>query len=331
MWLRHHELGPTLQRMLIDFPAEHLAVTMTGELADCFETRRDGVCKILDQVDFAFNPEATFVYSIGNRWLSPFHAKKEAWSVAASNWYALATWIGRCARKIDGNHSLFHLGIPSLDLVLDVGSTTVDIVPMRCVDGAFVPATGATTDRARLQLGQLVYTGMQRTPVAAIVQRLQVNGTMCPVMAERFATSDDCYLAIGEVEEVPDDVDSADGRPRTRTNALARLARMVGEDSETLSSDEVSSLAHQVISAQAQQVAAAMIANLSQSEKGEIFIAVSGHGRPLASRALDIVRNQKQLGDRLHVVWLEEVASCELSRGAPATAVAWLLRDFLRL
>lgn len=312
MWMKADQLAVALRELLIEFQltsTTQLAVTMTGELADCFATRREGVQKILAQVEQAFAPERTQVYAVGNHWMSTREAVAAPWEVAASNWHALATWLGQFME-------------PSIDLVLDIGSTTVDIIPMQTGKHGFAsPATKARTDRQRLELGQLVYTGLERTPVAAIVNELTVSGNRCPVMAERFATSDDCYVALQLTPESPDDCDSADNRPRTQANAHARLARMIGEDSETLPFESAQTIAAQIIDAQATQIATAIARNLPASATR---IAAVGHGRALALRAIAKLRHPVP-----EVLWLADRISPSAARCAPALAVANLLADHL--
>lgn len=313
LWLKSEQLGFKLGEILDELQvtdAVHLAVTMTGELADCFASRRDGVREILQQVEQAFAPEKTHIYAVGNSWLTSAQAIASPWDVAASNWYALATWIGTLTPQ-------------PVDLVLDIGSTTVDIIPMQLHgDGTSRPATHARTDRRRLELGQLVYTGLERTPVAAIVREVTIEGQCCPVMAERFATSDDCYLLLGLTAESPHDDDTADNRPRTMANAHARLARMVGEDCETLSIEATRQIADQVIDAQAVQVAEAIARNLPRGAKN---ITVVGHGRALAVRAVEKLTQQVPT-----VSWLADQLSPAAARCAPALAVANLLAAELR-
>jgi len=318
MWLKPDQLASTLSEMISEFHVAgdtQLAVTMTGELADCFASRRDGVHQILSQVEQAFAPERTRIYAVGNHWLSPKQAVAAPWDVAAGNWHALATWIGTFA-----DHRV--------DLVLDIGSTTVDIIPMQLdANGHSRPATNARTDRNRLELGQLVYTGLERTAIAAIVREVTVDGRRCPVMAERFATSDDCYVALNLTPEAPDDYDSADNRPRTKANAHARLARMIGEDSETLPKEAAEQIAVQVIDAQATQVAEAIARNLPRSAANVTAanITAVGHGRELAARAM-----AKLAQPAPTVTWLADRMSPSAARGAPALAVANLLANHLR-
>ena len=331
MWLKSAELAASLRGLLSEFPVTpetQFAVTMTGELADCFATRREGVELILQQTLQAFAPERTHVYAVGNQWMTPHEAIASPWSVAASNWYALATWIGA--------HFPF-----APDLVLDIGSTTVDIIPMQPSTqqassqqpAIYQPATSARTDRDRLELGQLVYTGIERTPIAAILQSVQLHNKLCPLMAERFATSDDCYVLLGLTPESPDDCDTADGRSRTQAHAHGRLARMIGEDSETLPISDARAIAQQCIDAQATQIARAIDRNLNRNHNRNLNadtarIVVAGHGRSLAEVVFAKLEHQHP-NRQFNLTWLDETLSPSLARSAPAAAVAHLLAKII--
>jgi probable H4MPT-linked C1 transfer pathway protein len=306
-------LDQLMRRAGSSAPPDQLAVTMTGELADCYATRREGVQRILSQLCEVLPKERIAVYAVGGRWLNVDQAVEDPWLVAASNWHALASWLVRWPATLEAC---------ALAVLVDIGSTTVDVLPLadcRC-------ATSARTDRERLELQQLVYTGLARTPVCAIVPDLIVGERRVPVMAELFATSDDAYLALGLVAEDRCDRDTADGRPRTVEAARARLARMVGEDSETLTAGQINALADQIIAAQAEQVAHAIEMNLSLLSHTEQSspaarsprLIFTGHGWPLFERARGRVKHP-------HAVFaLPEVLAMEASRCAPAAAVAWL-------
>src|SRR5690606_5964496 len=127
--------------------------------------------------------------------------------VASANWHALATFCGRVVPRGHG-------------LLIDVGSTTTDLIPLH--DGR-VAAMGFT-DLERLRSGELVYTGARRTPVCTFGTSLAVDGHLQPMAAEFFATLGDVHLVLGETAEHPDDLDTADGRPATRHYARQRLA-----------------------------------------------------------------------------------------------------------
>lgn len=285
----------------------HLAVTMTGELADCFASRREGVARIVDQLLQVVSADQLSIYSVDGRWFTAEQAKEDPWTVAASNWHALASWLAQWPPTA---HAL------RCAVLVDIGSTTVDILPV--INGRL--ATQARTDRDRLEQSQLVYTGVRRTPVCAVVQRLAVEGIDIPVMAELFATVDDAYLLLGLVEEDAQDADTADGRPRTKPDAAARLARMIGEDADRLSPLQLSCMANQIIGAQARQLAEAIEANLNQfSSEIAPHLVCSGHGLPLFEQTI-----RKLKTATASVIRLNEHASDEVSRCAPAAAVAWL-------
>jgi (4-(4-[2-(gamma-L-glutamylamino)ethyl]phenoxymethyl)furan-2-yl)methanamine synthase len=314
MWTEHERLGSAIVQLIQSFenqfnsptPLTQLAVTMTGELADCFATRREGVASILQQVAVAVPESQTLVYSVGGQWLSPQAARLAPWRVAASNWYALADWLLNSSIYADLD----------INLVLDIGSTTIDVIPV----SERTIATQARTDRQRLQLGQLLYTGMQRTPVAAVLNAVVLKSTTCPVMAERFATTDDAYLTLQLIEERHQDCDTADGRSRTKANAEARLARMIGEDLETLSNDAIESIAEQIVDKQAEQLIEALRRNLP-SPQCSPSIVVSGHGRPLLERAI------AKFQPDYNFLWLDDAVNPDAARCGPAMAVAWLCEN----
>jgi len=111
-------------------------------------------------------------------------------------------------------------------LMLDIGSTTSDIVAVR--EGAV--CAGAWDDFGRLASGELLYTGVVRTPLMALADRVPVDGRLTGTMAELFATSGDVYRLRGELSAAADCADTADGRSRSSADSAARLARMVGRD-----------------------------------------------------------------------------------------------------
>ena len=110
-------------------------------------------------------------------------------------------------------------------LLIDSGSTTTDIVYLN--HGR--PEPRGWTDRERLATGELVYTGLRRTPICAVLGMA--------VAAEFFATMLDAYVFTEDWPDNPDDCDTADGRPATRAFARARMARMRCADVETFSAE----------------------------------------------------------------------------------------------
>lgn len=222
LWKHPERLADELRALLSELPeSEAIAVSMTGELCDCFETKRKGVEHILNAVSEIAVGKIVRVWLTSRRFADLFEARDCWLEAAAANWLALADWAGRFAP--DGGA-----------LLVDVGSTTTDIVPLW--NGRPVPH--GLTDAQRLKSRELVYTGVRRTPVCALVGD--------ETAAELFATTLDVYLVLGLIADDPNDTNTADGRPATRRFAQARLARMLGGDCETTDEMVILALASRV-------------------------------------------------------------------------------------
>ena len=227
LWRQPDDLTAQLTALACRFPPfERLAVTMTADLCDCFERKRDGVDHVLAAVEALAAGRPIAVWLTDGRFVDPTTARSLPQRCAAGNWHALATWLA----------GLYPQGT---SLLLDTGSTTTDIVKL--VDGQ-VEATGLT-DTQRLASGELIYLGATRTPLAALGPTIDLHGTTYPLMAEYFATTADVYLLTGDLPEQPDRTDTADGRPMTRRGAAARVVRMIGADLDALSVADAMALA----------------------------------------------------------------------------------------
>jgi (4-(4-[2-(gamma-L-glutamylamino)ethyl]phenoxymethyl)furan-2-yl)methanamine synthase len=110
------------------------------------------------------------------------------------------------------------------------------------IAGGRVAATGHN-DLERLLAGELVYTGVLRTNLAAIARRVPVRGGWCPVASEYFAISADVHLVLGHLEPEAYDCPTPDGRPATVAFARERIARLVCSDAEQLHADEIDAIA----------------------------------------------------------------------------------------
>lgn len=305
LWKNPDRLGAELGRLFEEVPGfDAIALTMTGELADCYSTREEGVCRILEQLTSVFPASLVKVYSVHGTWLSPSAAARSPWDVAASNWHALTAMAQRWAEGKNG-------------LLIDIGSTTTDIIPFT----KSKLQTAAKTDSDRLLQGQLVYTGVRRTPICAMTRSLPLRGEECPVMCELFATMDDAFLINGDVPEDANDCDTADGRPRTVEFARSRMARMVGEDGSTLCQWELQSMATHVIEQQAEQIGKAIRRNLAIGKSTPDLAILSGHADFIATRALAHAQWTPQ------IIKVGELLGDSIARCAPAYGVAVLAME----
>jgi (4-(4-[2-(gamma-L-glutamylamino)ethyl]phenoxymethyl)furan-2-yl)methanamine synthase len=259
LWKNPHGLAPALRQLTRALPPfERVAVTMTGELCDCFETKRQGVHAILDAVEDMAEGKSVLVWRNDERFGSVAESRAEPLAVAAANWLALAFLAGR------------HAG-PGPALLLDVGSTTTDVIPL--LEGRPTPL--GRTDPERLRSRELVYTGARRTPLCAL---LGGDGA-----AEFFATTLDVYLVLGELPDDPADTDTADGRPATQPYAHARLARMFCADAETSTTAERLVLAGELRERQRELLTAALGVVTARLPGPPRTVVVAGSGEFIAA------------------------------------------------
>jgi probable H4MPT-linked C1 transfer pathway protein len=297
LWKQPAGLAAALRALAESFPTfDALAVTMTGELCDCYPTRRDGVLAILDSVAFVSQwlAKPTFVWRTDGTFADLAAARTEPLACAAANWLALATFAGRFAPQ---GHAM----------LLDVGSTTSDLIPLR--DGVPIPA--GRTDFDRLRAGELVYTGVSRTPVCAVLGE--------SVAAEWFATTLDVYLLLGDIAEDADDRRTADGRPATREHSHARLARMRCADAESFSLEDARGLAQETRNRQLAMLRDAWQRVTHRLPEAPPVAIVAGSGEFLAHRLLDL------LGVR--AISLAAEIGVAASTAACAHALAHLARE----
>jgi probable H4MPT-linked C1 transfer pathway protein len=294
LWKTPQSLSAALRTLLRDWPSfEMLAVTMTGELCDCFPTKREGVSAILDAVLLAGVKMPVRVWLNDGRLVDVPTALDTPLLAAAANWLALATFAGRFAPRGPA-------------LVIDVGSTTTDIIPL--LDGQPIPQ--GRSDPERLHCGELVYTGVRRTPLCALL-----GGQAA---AEFFATTLDAYLVLGQLPEDAADGDTADGRPATREYAESRLARMICADLETSTHAERHDIAVRVTRRQVQMIVHALETVISRLPGPPDNVILSGSGEFLAEIAW---RGQKSCPPCASVSLGERIGT-EVSRAACAYALA---------
>jgi len=298
LWKNPSGLGAALKVLLADStPCDVIAVTMTGELCDCFATKREGVLAILEAVESVAGRVPVHVWQTDGRLVPLDEARSAPLLAAAANWLALAAFAGR-----------FMPTGPAL--VIDIGSTTTDIIPL--YDGRPIPR--GRTDRERLVSQELVYTGVRRTPLCALLGP--------PHAAEFFATTLDAYLILECLKEDDSDRGTADGRPTTREAAHARLARMLCADAETCTPDDTRALALQTRNRQETLIRTAVDRVLSRLPEGAISALVSGSGEFLAA---DVLGGY----EHVHVISMARLLKPELSEAACAYALAVLAAEML--
>ena len=285
-------------------PAPVHAVTMTGEMVDCFPTRADGVARLVGVMRRRFGDRGLRFYAGSAGLVAAGAAEREGHRLASANWRAAAEVVAA--------------SLPEA-LFVDIGSTTTDLTPVR---GGRVRAR-ARDDAARLAAGELVYTGVVRTPVMAFAPAVPFAGESVPLMAELFATAADVHRLCGRLPEGADLHPAADGGEKTEAGSARRLARMIGRDADTQPLEAWRSLAGWLAEVQLRRIGEACTLLLAREGfAADAPLVVAGVGRFLAAqvaerlgrRALEFAALLSDPGPEP-----ELVSDC-----APAVAVAWL-------
>lgn len=295
LWQQEAQLAAAVFRELQRFsPFDVIALTMTGELADCYQSKLEGISRIIDAVVRAAGDIPVWVWQTSGEFVPPEVAWEFPRLTAAANWHALASWVARCTLP------------DTTALLLDCGSTTTDIIPL----SHGVPCPRGWTDFERLASGELVYTGGERTPLCAVVSRVSCAGINVPVAAELFATMLDVYLLTDQIAERQDCSGTADGRPADKLHAARRLARMVCRDAGELDARDWRLLAQQLAQAQQATIREALHQVLDNMQAPPRQLIYSGSSAFVVSQVVASVPSLAELpAIRLRENLGEDVAS----------------------
>ncbi|MDY8108105.1 hydantoinase/oxoprolinase family protein [Fulvimarina sp. 2208YS6-2-32] len=278
-------------------------ITMTGEVADVFPSRRTGVEQIARIMGERLSGDIR-LYGGEAGFLSLGDARSNVFDIASANWHASATIT---AQRIE--EALF----------IDMGSTTTDLVPVS--DGK-VRAKGHT-DRDRLVSGELVYQGYTRTALMAVAREVPFIGRSIPVMNEFFATMADVQRVIGNLEEIDDLHEAADGTDKSIEGSRRRIARMVGMDAADARDGAWEWLAHAFAEAQVRAIHDAALKVLSHDEiTDDAPLVVAGAGRPVLRRLA--ARLDRGVVDFSDLVDCASNVRDDIRRAAPASALSLL-------
>ncbi|MCH2183459.1 MAG: hypothetical protein MK108_15780 [Mariniblastus sp.] len=328
LWQSPQRLADQLAEMLAAQPAaERIGVTMTGELADCFESKQEGVRSIVETSRQVLGNDTHF-YQLTGQFVHAAQAMEDWTQTAASNWHALASWVAR--QQTSG-------------FLVDIGSTTVDLVPFE--NG--VPCPRGSTDLQRLEQGELVYTGVGRSPVSCLLHSVALEGQAeLPLAQELFATMQDVYLLEGRLSPDPANCQTADGRPFTVRAARQRIARLLCADPSELSAGQIGAITRSAAEVQRQRLVAALQQIVARHPDLPRQFVVAGQGEWLAREIIEStlpgmlpihsvselvadVATDSQSAETGKPADLADPAGrpSELSRCAPAYAVACLLGE----
>lgn len=268
VWKRPADLGRAIAAATAIMPPfGRVALTMTAELCDCYATKAVGVGAVLDAVVEAVRGARIVVWGLDGSFHGVDVARSRPDLVAAANWLALGTLAAR-------------LVAPGPGVLIDIGSTTTDLIPL---DRGRAAARGKS-DVERLRNGELVYAGIRRTPLCALAVELPFRGRPTGLAAEIFASTLDVYLILGDIAPAPLDLSTADGRPATPTAARDRLARMICLDRDGFTDQDAFEFAQAADRVLLDRLATALDRACSPTIGRPAAAVVSGSGEFLARR-----------------------------------------------
>ena len=284
---------------------EAVGVVMTGELSDCFDSKRDGVSHIKHALATTFT--APLFFDKNCTFKDGSAVDKDPLAFAATNWLASALFIAE-----QYHDTIF----------VDIGSTTTDVIPI--VNGAI---KARKTDLGRLKTGELIYSGILRTNIAALLDNVAIGeqGEACGVSSELFAITADAYLVLGDITE--DDYSCSspntyafkgrEAAEKSRLSALQRLARVVCSDLEELGEAGAVAIAEQVKRVQIRELRASL--GRLKAKYGLETVVAAGIG--------DFIVQEAAASMDMQFVSLASCYGKDVAATFPAYAVAKLLES----
>jgi probable H4MPT-linked C1 transfer pathway protein len=302
MWMKNDELSEALKELLgigVD-DVDGVGVSMTAELVDAYKTKKEGVIDIANKSDDSFIVPVGFVGHDGIMELS--EVIKNPMMVAAANWIATAP----LAAKIDQNC-----------ILIDIGSTTTDIIP---INNGVECAVGRS-DMERLKTGELVYSGTLRTNVAALIEKVPLDGSILRVASELFAVTADIQMILGNIDEIEYSCDTMDGSGKSVEECMRRLSRVVCGDMDVLDPAEIIVMAEYIYSVQVSKISEAL---LEVSKRNNISkVVTTGLG-------MDILGAKACEQSGLEYIGMDMILKKEDCTVAPAVGTAILMEEYIR-
>ena len=285
----------------------HHSVTTTAELSDIFKDRYTGVLNLRDRLS-VFLGDSKYYFYAGDAGLIPAEQTDNYISrIASANWHATASYV---AQQIE------------YGILIDIGSTTTDLVPF---DSGKLNYCGYS-DYERMSKSELVYTGIIRTPIMAVVERVPCEGEWHTIASEHFATIADVYRLTGELNIRDDLLISSDGEGKELIDCARRLARMLGTDvNDDDYLDKWQLTARYIAEQHLQHIQQALFRVLSRGKLlSDITIVGAGVGRFLAQKIAS--RNSLRYTDFSDLFEADNNIKGEATKCAAAVAVAQIMR-----
>ncbi len=301
MWSKNNQLEDCLIKLLGTYKndIDAVGVSMTAELVDAYKTKAEGVKDIVKKVENVFKIPVAYVGL--NGMMSSKEVFETPLNVAAANWIATSQIAGNIEKEC---------------IMVDIGSTTTDIIPIKnkveCAEGR--------TDFERLSTGELVYSGTLRTNLATLVNKIPLNDEVYRVASELFAISADIHNVLGNINNNDFSCATPDGAGKSKKDSMRRISRILCADLEILSSKDIIKVANYIYTEQIRKISEAIS---EVSERNNINKVVStGLGRHiLADKAADMAG--------LSYTCMDNILTSDECVVAPAIGTALMMGKYL--
>ncbi|MCB1527760.1 MAG: hypothetical protein KDJ45_08675 [Hyphomicrobiaceae bacterium] len=283
--------------------ADRIAITMTGELSDLFESRLDGVSKLVEWLSLKLGEDIRFWQGLRGFGTSDC-AIEHHQDVGSTNFLATAAIVGRHRANA---------------LLVDFGSTTTDIIAI--IEGT--PTSQGATDAIRQGNAELVYTGYTRTAVMGVTDKAVFKGQWVGLAREYLATMADVRRILGDIDPDVDLHSPADGRGKSLAESTQRLARMLGRDADEGTDADWYVTARGIAEAQMHSIQDGLVTILSRHPSlldGPMVVAGIG-ARVAGELARRVGLKPVTFGE---LIGASGKLALDATHAAPATAVALL-------
>ncbi|MBY8980431.1 MAG: hypothetical protein KGD72_08580 [Candidatus Lokiarchaeota archaeon] len=224
-----------IQNNLVLRDVTFISITITAELSDAFQTKREGILTIVNALGQIFEKEKIFFINNNNEFCSFDQVKSDPISVAAANWVSTSLFLGKFIPKC---------------ILIDAGSTTIDVIPIL----KSVPVSRGKNDVERLMNRELIYTGGLRATIPSITHFLPYKDKMVRISFEKFALVSDVHRILNNISEEEYINNTADNRSKALNDCYARLARMICMDIESISIKELDKIAKYIYDKQIEMI-----------------------------------------------------------------------------
>lgn len=313
MWCNKEDLGDTLLNLIqktdvsgggID-SIDGIGISMTAELVDAYETKKEGVLDIANKTKESFenisskNIPIAFIGT--NNVLSIEKLQKNPLEIAAANWIATA----EIAAKIDPNC-----------IFIDTGSTTTDIIPVKngkeCAKGR--------SDYERLATGELVYTGTLRTNLASFLDKIKFDDKDFNVASELFAITADVYNVLDKITIDDYVCHTCDGAGKSKKESARRISRVLCADLDILSFHDIFEISKYIYKKQVQQIANSLD-KVAKRENLDLVI-ITGLGKDILAKEAASLLN-------LRIESMNDILTDEECVVAPAIGTSIMVEKYL--